>query len=56
MTLGLFEPSHMKFEMDREEEESEEDVWTEPSLSEMTKKSLDILKQAPGGYFLLVEG
>ena len=51
--LGLFEPSHMKYEADREDETGD---WREPSLAEMTKKSLDILKQSPDGYFLLVEG
>ena len=35
--LGLFEPSHMQFEADRER-----DPAGEPSLAEMTKTALDI--------------
>lgn len=49
--LGLFEPSHMNFELDRER-----DAGGEPSLSEMTAKALDILAHSPRGYFLMVEG
>ncbi len=49
--LGLFEPSHMGFELDRAR-----DPGGEPSLSEMTAKALDVLERAPGGYFLMVEG
>ena len=47
--LGLFEPSHMRYESDRES-------GNEPSLSEMTKAALTILKQNKKGYFLMVEG
>jgi len=49
--LGLFEPSHMKFEVDRPS-----DPAGEPSLSEMTAKAIDVLARAPKGYFLMVEG
>ncbi len=52
--LGLFEPSHMKYEADRAG-----DAAGEPSLAEMTAKALDFLKgqpQSARGYFLLVEG
>jgi alkaline phosphatase len=49
--LGLFDPSHLKFEADRAR-----DTGGEPSLSEMTTKALDVLERAPKGYFLLVEG
>ncbi len=48
--LGLFEPSHMKYEIDRAG-----DTLGEPSLAEMTTKSIDILKKNPKGYFLMVE-
>ena len=48
--LGLFEPSHMQFENDREG-----DKGGEPSLSEMATKSIDILSQNKKGYFLMVE-
>ena len=49
--LGLFEPSHLKFEADRAS-----DPAGEPSLSEMTALALDVLARAPKGYFLMVEG
>jgi alkaline phosphatase len=49
--LGLFEPSHMKFEHDRPK-----DAAGEPSLAEMTDKALDLLARNPKGYFLMVEG
>ena len=45
--LGLFEPSHMQYEVDRTDE---------PSLAEMTAKSIDILSKNPNGYVLMVEG
>jgi alkaline phosphatase len=49
--LGLFQPSHMRYEQDRGK-----DGAGEPSLSEMTGKALDILSQHQKGYFLMVEG
>jgi alkaline phosphatase len=49
--LGLFEPSHMQFELNRNE-----DKGGEPSLSEMTSKAIKILKKNKNGFFLLVEG
>lgn len=51
--LGLFERSHMEYETDRKL-----DTAGEPSLAEMTAKSIDILQQRSGnkGYFLMVEG
>ncbi len=48
--LGLFEPSHMHYELDRES-----DPAGEPSLTEMTEKAMRILRRAPRGYFLMVE-
>ena len=48
--LGLFEPSHMQYEADRAD-----DAGGEPSLAEMTSRSLDILKRNDKGYFLMVE-
>lgn len=48
--LGLFEPSHMQWEADRAN-----DAAGEPSLSEMTKKSLQILQKSEHGFFLHVE-
>ena len=32
------------------------DKWGEPSLAQMVDKSIDILKKAEDGFFLLVEG
>jgi alkaline phosphatase len=49
--LGLFERSHMRYEADRPK-----DNGGEPSLAEMTVKSIDILGQNPNGFFLMVEG
>ncbi|XP_044177959.1 alkaline phosphatase-like isoform X1 [Acropora millepora] len=48
--LGLFEPSHMQFEVDRIVESKE------PSIAELTEKAIKILKKNPKGYFLMVEG
>lgn len=48
--LGLFNPSHMEYEADRAD-----DVGGEPSLSEMTAKSLEILKKNDKGFLLIVE-
>ncbi|MEQ9004162.1 MAG: alkaline phosphatase [Pseudomonadales bacterium] len=49
--LGLFEPSHMRFEADRAD-----DAAGEPSLSEMTAFAIDKLAARGSGYFLMVEG
>ena len=54
--LGLFEPSHMQYEADRAS-----DPAGEPSLAEMTDKSIRLLQAASDktggkGYFLHVEG
>ena len=49
--LGLFEPSHLKYEHDRPKDKA-----GEPSLSEMTAKAIDILANNKKGYFLMVEG
>ena len=48
--LGLFEPSHMQYEADRAS-----DPAGEPSLTEMTAKSIRLLQNSPKGYFLHVE-
>lgn len=49
--LGLFEPSHMQYEIDRSK-----DAAGEPSLTEMTEKAIRILQRGPKGFFLMVEG
>jgi alkaline phosphatase len=49
--LGLFEASHMHFEIDREG-----DAAGEPSLTEMTAKAIELLSRNPRGYFLMIEG
>lgn len=46
--LGLFEPSHMQYEIER-------DQAAEPSLTEMTEKAIRILQRSPKGFFLMVE-
>jgi alkaline phosphatase len=48
--LGLFDMSHMAYELDRET-----DAGKEPSLSDMTKTAIDILNNNPKGFLLHVE-
>lgn len=47
--LGLFERSHMQYEADRTATNNE------PSLTEMTDKSIQMLKKNQNGFFLSVE-
>ena len=47
--LGLFESDHMKFNLDADHD-------TDPTLSEMTKAAIEILKLNENGYVLFVEG
>ncbi len=47
--LGLFNKSHMNFDIDRA-------ATAEPSLAEMTTKAMDVLGANKKGYFLMVEG
>ena len=49
--LGLFEPSHMNYEVDRAKDKA-----GEPSLAQMTRAAIDVLKKNPKGFFLMVEG
>ena len=49
--LGLFERSHMHYELDRHNDKA-----GEPSIAEMVEKAIKILQKNPKGYFLLVEG
>ena len=48
--LGLFEPSHMQYEADRPN-----DGAGEPSLADMTRKSIQMLSKNRKGYYLMVE-
>jgi len=48
--FALFNESHMQYEADRDN-----DISGEPSLAEMTQKSIDILDNNKKGYFLSVE-
>ncbi len=48
--LGLFDPSHMQYELDRET-----DTGGEPSLAEMTTAAITRLSQGDAGFILLVE-
>ena len=48
---GLFEYSHMQYEVERAADKA-----GEPSIEEMTKKAIEILQRNPKGFFLLVEG
>lgn len=49
--FGLFAMGHLAAEIDRPESAPDE-----PSLEEMTRKAIDLLKQDPEGFFLMVEG
>jgi len=48
--FGLFNSSHMEYETDRES-----DIAGEPSLTEMTIKSIEMLNKNNQGYLLIVE-
>ncbi|MBN1235365.1 MAG: alkaline phosphatase [Methanotrichaceae archaeon] len=49
--LGLFESSHMQYELERSSSQE-----MDPSLAEMTKKATAILSKNARGFFLMVEG
>lgn len=49
--LGLFEPSHMQYELDREA-----DTAGEPHIADMTRAAITRLSQDEDGYVLMVEG
>ena len=49
--LGLFEPDHMRYEMERKD-----DPAGEPSLAELTRAAVANLSRHPEGYVLMVEG
>lgn len=49
--LGLFNPNHMNFKIDRDERNSQE-----PTLTEMTKKGLEFLNRDQAGFFVMIEG
>lgn len=49
--FGLFNEFHMQYENERQD-----DILGEPSLSEMTLKAINILNNNPKGFFLMVEG
>jgi alkaline phosphatase len=57
--LGLYsKTSHLEYDLDRiaHVAAGTGNGVTQPSLAEMTTKSMDILSQNPNGYFLMVEG
>lgn len=49
--LGLFEPEHLNYAVDRIN-----DGAGEPSLSDMTAKAIEVLQNNKNGFFLVVEG
>jgi alkaline phosphatase len=49
--FGLFETSHMQYELDRAKGEA-----GEPSIAEMTRAAITRLSRNPNGYVLMVEG
>ncbi|MDZ7812658.1 MAG: alkaline phosphatase [Ideonella sp.] len=50
LVLGLFEPSRLQYEADRVQ-----DPAGEPSLTEMTRKAIQLLARQRKGYFLQIE-
>lgn len=51
--LGLFDSSHCTYMLDVKENNLQNE---KPSLTDMTKKAIEILRQNEKGYFLFVEG
>ena len=51
--LGLFDDSHMDYELDREARPSTTNV--QPSLSEMTETAIKMLSKDKDGFYLMVE-
>jgi alkaline phosphatase len=49
--LGLFEPSHLRYETERDRDRA-----GEPSLAEMTTTAIGMLRTNSKGFFLMVEG
>lgn len=49
---GLFTPSHMSYEVDRQRQNPIQ----EPSLVEMVEKAIGILQKGEEGFILFVEG
>ncbi|MGH8028948.1 MAG: alkaline phosphatase [Arenimonas sp.] len=49
--FGLFEPSHMRYEHDRNA-----DPAGEPGLAQMTRAAITVLARDPDGFVLVVEG
>lgn len=55
--IGLFSSkSHLEYELDRTATPPLGEGATQPSLSEMTLKAIDVLSTNPNGFFLMVEG
>ena len=50
--IGLFNNSHLSYDLDRQKNSST----TEPSLTDMTEKAIDVLSNNKNGFFLMVEG
>ena len=50
--LGFFGNDHLTYALNRPLDES----LTEPSLAQMTRKALEVLRRNPKGFFLVVEG
>ncbi len=49
--VGLFNGDHLSYEYDRVADKEDE-----PSLAEMTRTAIGLLKKNPNGFFLVVEG
>lgn len=47
--VGLFDPIHMNFFLNSSESNN-------PTLEEMTRKSIEMMKKEKNGYVLLIEG
>ncbi|XP_068632142.1 alkaline phosphatase-like [Battus philenor] len=49
--FGIFANEHMKYEFERNKSDE-----GQPSISDMTKAAIKVLKKNPNGFFLMVEG
>lgn len=49
--VGVFNGDHLNYEYDRVADKEDE-----PSLAEMTRSAISVLKKNPNGFFLMVEG
>ena len=52
-SAGLFASSHLEYDLQRNRSRT---ASKQPTLTEMTKRAIDILQKHDNGFFLMVEG